>query len=703
MADVSNYLNPKTGFCSSNKMAKKVGNDPQFRHYSQKHIERTFDEKPAWARHKEIRKSQKLRVGGKVQAPDIGRFQIDFADFTNFRDTYNYLLCIIDIYSRYLIVFKCKTRNTDEYIPHLKKFIGWWNTGHYTRKEQRKYDTFDFQKKNPDKFKVGDTVHIRTSQSKFARRPFTIESVGDDNTYSVSTINKHGEKSVWKSKTTGLPHRVPYRSLELQGIVDYPPVYSISSDNEFTDNREYVALLAENNIQMFSSMAGEHSGKLAIVDRVIRTLRTLLGRYHTHTNSTAWVGVIDDFVENYNHSKHRTIGNKPSWSLAHRDKLDKTDKNIQNNDKDDVKGHTLKTDIQVGDYVRIRKKRDAFHNKANLPYWSKEIYIVQERIRNRFTVSRHGQTLNQPQNKGAYLFQPHYLQKVKKDNVSNDDKPDNTPDKPDSPHQSPTEEDDQKAETLPDETPQHTTIEDEPETHDIVAKINRVERHLNRLGNNNVLPDNATRQRKQTEFFDPTLPKRKKPIFQLPKLVSIGGDDADNTGDVEPVGDYDSDVMSWDNSDPETEEDNPLISFAPSKIAERILEKQHPLPLIPLASDVVDNVLEEQRQILAFQPPQPPQPPLPLIPLQQDQPPLPLIPVQLPAQPPPPQPVLPPPPPAPISQAVQDEIDQLQQEIDDLTRSNKGKKIRVSNIFNTPLFRKKKQLKKLLKQHKQIF
>ena len=131
MADVSNYLNAKTGFWSSKKMAKKMGNDPQFRHYSKKHIQRTFEEKPAWARHKVIKKNKRQLYGGKVQAPDVGRFQIDFADFSNFNDTHKYLLCIIDVYSRYLIGFKCKSREATEYVPLLKRFIGLWNTGHY--------------------------------------------------------------------------------------------------------------------------------------------------------------------------------------------------------------------------------------------------------------------------------------------------------------------------------------------------------------------------------------------------------------------------------------------------------------------------------------------------------------------------------------------------------------------------------------------
>ena len=423
MADVNKYINAKTGFWSSKKMASKLHNDPEYRHYSQKHIKQTFDEKDAWARHKIIYRPAKEKYGGKVQAPDVGRFQMDFADFTSFRDdTYKYLLCIIDIYSRYLITFKCKTRNSAEYLPLIESFIKNWNGGHYIRTEQKRYDIYDIKNQRNTPYKVGDNIFVRSGNKLFANRKFSVARALANKTYNIQA-------------ETGIPFAIrrPFKhgQLELdENNNKYPNVYSISSDNEFPASQEYRNLMQKYNIKYFYSMAGEHGGKTAVVDRLIRTLRTLLGRYHTHTNSTAWANVIDDFVDNYNHSKHRMIGVQPAYSLATRDKFEPTShKQLKN--KDNLKN--IDIDFQVGDWVRIKAKRDMMHNKANLPYWNKEIYVIHSRIGNRFALSRHKKVIMQPKHKDKpYLFEPYHLQKVKKPNVSNENNPDNPPneDKP---------------------------------------------------------------------------------------------------------------------------------------------------------------------------------------------------------------------------------------------------------------------------------
>jgi hypothetical protein len=148
--------NTKTGYWSSKKMRVKTKRIPNMRLYKGAHVERLLDEKPAWARHKIITKKSVDKQGIKIQAYDIGRFQIDFADFTNFGDTDNYLLVIIDVFSRFLIAFACKGRDADEYVLHLENFITKWNNGDYVEIESAKegntqyeYREYDKPNKNP--------------------------------------------------------------------------------------------------------------------------------------------------------------------------------------------------------------------------------------------------------------------------------------------------------------------------------------------------------------------------------------------------------------------------------------------------------------------------------------------------------------------------------------------------------------------------
>ena len=109
-----NMLNPSFSFWSANKMAKKMKRNPLLKHFETKSIERKFDELDAWNRHKILTKRAVDKYSRKIEVSNIGYFQIDFADFTNFNDTHKYLLIIIDVYSRFLIVYPCKSREAFE-------------------------------------------------------------------------------------------------------------------------------------------------------------------------------------------------------------------------------------------------------------------------------------------------------------------------------------------------------------------------------------------------------------------------------------------------------------------------------------------------------------------------------------------------------------------------------------------------------------
>ena len=65
-------------------------------------------------------------------------------------------------------------------------------------------------------------------------------------------------------------------------------------------------LCKDNIIQINYIDVGDHN-KLGIVDRFVRTLRGMINKYMTMHNTTKYINVIDDLVENYNTSYHSGI------------------------------------------------------------------------------------------------------------------------------------------------------------------------------------------------------------------------------------------------------------------------------------------------------------------------------------------------------------------------------------------------------------
>lgn len=60
--------------------------------------------------------------------------------------------------------------------------------------------------------------------------------------------------------------------------------------------------------------------KASLVERVIRTLKTRIARYFQKNNTTKWIDILDQFVENYNNTPHSSTG------LAPNDVTEKTSK-----------------------------------------------------------------------------------------------------------------------------------------------------------------------------------------------------------------------------------------------------------------------------------------------------------------------------------------------------------------------------------------
>ena len=103
--------------------------------------------------------------------------------------------------------------------------------------------------------------------------------------------------------------------------------------------------LQDNDIAMYST---HNEGKSVVAERFIRTLK--IYKYMTSISKNVYNDKLDDIVDEYNSTHHRTIKMKPN------DVKDHTYINIGK----EVKDNDPK--FKVGDHVRISKYKNIFAN-----------------------------------------------------------------------------------------------------------------------------------------------------------------------------------------------------------------------------------------------------------------------------------------------------------------------------------------------------
>ena len=110
--------------------------------------------------------------------------------------------------------------------------------------------------------------------------------------------------------------------------------------------------------------------KAAIVERFIRTLRDKLKRYFTYTNKKIWYTVLDQIVDTYNKTIHRSLNGKSPNEI---NKNNESDLWLTRNRS--ATTSSKKSIIKLMDYVRISKLHQLFIKNFD-ENWSEEIYRV---------------------------------------------------------------------------------------------------------------------------------------------------------------------------------------------------------------------------------------------------------------------------------------------------------------------------------------
>ena len=127
-------------------------------------------------------------------------------------------------------------------------------------------------------------------------------------------------------------------------------------------NSSFKKWLKDNDIETYSI---HNEGKSVAAERFIRTLKTKIYKYITSISKNVYIDKLDDIINEYNNTYHRTIKMKPI------DVKDNTyvDFKKEANDRDPK--------FKVGNRVRISKYKNIFA-KGYKPNWSEEIFVIKK-------------------------------------------------------------------------------------------------------------------------------------------------------------------------------------------------------------------------------------------------------------------------------------------------------------------------------------
>lgn len=170
-------------------------------------------------------------------------------------------------------------------------------------------------------------------------------------------------------------------------------------------NKDFKGLMEKQKINHYSTYSNL---KASVVERVNRTLKTLMWKKFSLQGNYKWLDILPEIVKKYNNTKHRTIGCKPV-DVKKKDERQILLSSYTHPKIIDQQFSKFKKD----DFVRISKYREAF-KKGYTPNWSNEIFQIKEvRLTNPTTYLLQDQK-NEKIRGGFYGYE---LQKVKHPDV----------------------------------------------------------------------------------------------------------------------------------------------------------------------------------------------------------------------------------------------------------------------------------------------
>ena len=140
-----------------------------------------------------------------------------------------------------------------------------------------------------------------------------------------------------------------------------PKLLWVDHGSEFY-NKTFKEWLKKNDIHMYST---ENEGKAVVVERFNRTLKSRMWKHFTARSTKVYIDVLQKLVDNYNNSKHHTIGMTPMEAS-----LGKPIEQLYEPIADEPV-------FQVGDKVRITVEKRMFAKGYTLN-WTEEVFVIRK-------------------------------------------------------------------------------------------------------------------------------------------------------------------------------------------------------------------------------------------------------------------------------------------------------------------------------------
>ena len=126
--------------------------------------------------------------------------------------------------------------------------------------------------------------------------------------------------------------------------------------------------MKKNDIKLYTT---ENEEKASVVERWNRTIKTRMWKYFTANNTKNYINKLDELIERYNNTYHRSIGCTPSQARqpAYYQQV------FENLYAKRIQERKLPPKFKVGDYVRIIKKKKTFE-KGFTSNWTEELFTI---------------------------------------------------------------------------------------------------------------------------------------------------------------------------------------------------------------------------------------------------------------------------------------------------------------------------------------
>ena len=136
-------------------------------------------------------------------------------------------------------------------------------------------------------------------------------------------------------------------------------------------NETFQQYLKNKNIHFYTA---NNEPKASVVERVNRTLKSKLYRYFTAVNSLCYIDVLQDLVDSYNNTYHRSIGRAPAtvifvnFGTVRRKLYGEMNSTAPKKFK-----------FRVGDHVRLSLQKRLFKKRYKMN-WTEEIFQITRQL-----------------------------------------------------------------------------------------------------------------------------------------------------------------------------------------------------------------------------------------------------------------------------------------------------------------------------------